>query len=63
MISRKIDINNKAPIKKGEVIGNINYYYEDVLIEKVDIIASESVAKIDYGFCFLKVLNKLLCRG
>lgn len=37
--------NLQAPINKGDVIGNVNYYLDDNLIDSVNLVASSSIAK------------------
>ena len=40
--------NIKAPVKKGDKVGEVEYYLGDEKIGSVDIVASEDVEKIDY---------------
>lgn len=56
-VERKVDFYTlKAPITKGEKIGDITYIKDGKEIAKEDIIAKESVEKIK----FITIVNKLL---
>lgn len=46
-INQEITLNDniQAPINKGDIIGNINYYQDNNLIASVNLIASSDVAK------------------
>lgn len=46
-INQEITLNDniQAPINKGDIIGNINYYQDNNLIVSVNLIASSDVAK------------------
>lgn len=56
-VERKVDFYTlKAPISKGEKIGDITYIKDGVEIAKEDIIAKESVEKIK----FITIINKIL---
>ena len=37
--------NLQAPINKGDVIGNINYYLDNNLIDSVNLIANSDISK------------------
>lgn len=43
-----VNDNIKAPVKKGDKVGEVEYYLGDEKIGSVDIVASEGVEKIDY---------------
>lgn len=47
----------EAPVEKGQKIGSAAFYNGKNLVYEGDIVASESVEKLDYGF----VLSKMLC--
>lgn len=49
----------KAPIKKGDVMGQLIYKYENEIIGTVDIVATEDAKEAKYGD-FLKLLFKEL---
>lgn len=56
-VERKVDFYTlKAPIEKGEKIGDITYIKDGVEIAKEDIIAKESVEKTK----FLTIVNRLI---
>lgn len=48
----------KAPVKKGQVVGTISYFYEDKLIGELPLKAKEKVEKISYVDCFFELLRK-----
>lgn len=50
--------NIKAPIRKGECIGQRVYYYEDEVIGSVDIVSSHNVKRAAIGDGFKKILDK-----
>ena len=47
-----------APVKSGDKIGEIIYYYGDDEIGKIDVLASDTVNKAKYKDCFVKVLKR-----
>lgn len=49
----------QAPVTKGDVVGKAEYYLGDKLVGSVNIIAAESVRKMQYGDCFKKLMNAL----
>ena len=50
----------EAPIKKGDLIGSLNIYYKDDLLNQYDLLASESVAKLNIFLRILSSLNYLI---
>lgn len=46
-INKELNINEniEAPIKKGDILGNINYYLNDELISSVNLIAEKDISK------------------
>lgn len=61
-MEKKINIVEelKAPIKKGDKIGEVQYYYDESMVGSVSILAAEDVKSITYFFCFQKVLGRLV---
>lgn len=51
--------NKKAPVQKGEIVGNLKYTYNGEEIGRVDIIAKESVEQATYLDSLLKAAKKL----
>lgn len=49
----------KAPVKKGQSIGKITYYYEDTLLGTADISAGESVGRARYPDCVKKLIQSI----
>ena len=41
--------NLKAPVQKGDVVGQLTYTYDGKFMTSIDIIASESIEKAGYG--------------
>ncbi len=58
-IERVIELPSvlEAPVKKGDVIGSVNYMLDGELFGKADVFATEDVEKIS----FLEYLLRLLC--
>lgn len=52
--------NLTAPIKKGDVVGAVNFYLNDEQIGQIDITAVENVDKMNFFTAFLWVLGGLL---
>ncbi len=50
----------KAPIKAGDVIGSVNYTYQGNSVGAVDILAEEDIEKVDFLYCFTKVLYRFM---
>lgn len=63
-IEQRYDLPSKitAPIKKGEVVGRINYYLNGELIGKSDVVSTVNIAKIDFGTLFIRILSKFLVK-
>lgn len=49
-----------APLKKGQKIGSAGFYSEKNLVCEIDIITSDSVDKLTFGFILKKTLYNLL---
>lgn len=49
-----------APVEKGQVVGEVQFYDDDKLIYSCDIITEEKVNKITFKFCFKKLVEHLL---
>ena len=49
--------NINAPVRKGDIVGKIEYIMEKKKIGEVKIMAEETVDKADYGFTFLKLVK------
>ncbi len=49
--------NLKAPIKKGDIIGKIQYKLNDAVIGSVPITAAESVKKLSYPILFSRTIK------
>lgn len=51
----------KAPVKEGEVIGNVTYTMNNQEIGSIPIVAAETVKTADYPHLFLKLLQRICC--
>lgn len=49
--------NVAAPLKKGDVVGMVEYYLNDSKIGKADIVSEETVYKADYGYMVRKMFG------
>ena len=49
-----------APINKGDIIGTAAVYYQDELVQKVNLVAAEDVAKSDVAYTMHILKNVLL---
>ena len=47
----------KAPVLKGEIVGEISYYVGDKKIGTAPITASESIEDISFGSFFMRMLK------
>ena len=50
-----------APIEKGSAVGSVIYKVDENEIGRVDIVATESVDKLDFGSMLLMLLRKCAC--
>ena len=62
-IRKEVMINEKniAPLKEGDVLGSINYYYKDNMIGSVDIISTEDVKEATYMDMLVRCIKKYVC--
>lgn len=58
-ISKTLKFNKHLPIKEGEKIGTMDYYYNDKIIGSVDLISIDSVKEDCYWDIFLNLLYEL----
>lgn len=49
-----------APVKKGQKIGSVGFYCGDTLVCETEIITSESVERLSYGYILKEMLAKLI---
>ena len=61
-VTQQINLNQNitAPIKKGDVVGNVTFSLNDQEIGKIDIIANQKVDKMSLLTAFLWILDGLL---
>ena len=61
-VTQKLNLEKTAtaPVKKGSVVGSVDFYSGDTQIGSVNITAAESVDKMTFLTAFLWVLNGLL---
>lgn len=62
-IRKEVMINEKnvAPLKEGDVLGSINYYYKENMIGSVDIISTEEVKEATYMDMLVRCIKKYVC--
>ncbi len=53
----------EVPIRKGDVLGTVDYYYDNQKICSTEIVAKESVKEAGFGMCLKYVAGKLLQIG
>ena len=63
LIKKEISLPEQidAPIEKGSAVGSVIYKVGDNEIGRVDIVAEESVEKLDFGSMLLMLLRKCAC--
>jgi D-alanyl-D-alanine carboxypeptidase (penicillin-binding protein 5/6) len=49
--------NIKAPVAKGDVLGNVEYFYEGKKLGSVELLAQEDIEKAGFIFCLEKILK------
>lgn len=54
--------NLTAPVREGEVVGNVVYLMDQKEIGSLPIVAAKTVPKARYTDLFLSLLNRLLCK-
>ncbi len=61
-VDKKVMFKNdlKAPIKKGDIIGKMEYYLNEEKIGEANIIADETVEKAGFIFSLMTTLKKML---
>lgn len=47
----------QAPVKAGTIVGNANYYINGTFYTKVPIYTTTDIEKIDFTFCFKKIIE------
>ncbi len=53
----------EAPVKADTVIGEVQYYIDDQYYTSLPIYSSTYVPKINYPFCFRRIINLWNCNG
>jgi D-alanyl-D-alanine carboxypeptidase (penicillin-binding protein 5/6) len=62
-VKKKLELEDDitAPVKKGDVLGKMNYYMGDRLIGSVDIRAAEAVEKMTLSYALKSMLRGYIC--
>ncbi|MHB8128512.1 MAG: D-alanyl-D-alanine carboxypeptidase family protein [Mobilitalea sp.] len=47
----------EAPVKASSIVGNAKYYIDDKLYAEIPIYTSENISRIDFEFCFRKIIG------
>ena len=53
----ELDKNVDAPVEVGQIVGHVDYKIEGETILRKNIIAKESVDKVNFGFLFLSIIR------
>ena len=53
----ELDKNVDAPVDVGQIVGHVDYKLEGETILRKNIIAKESVDKVNFGFLFLSIIR------
>ena len=56
----KYDGPIKAPIKKNDILGTLEIYYKDEILDKYDLLASENIKKLNIFSRIIKSVNYLI---
>ena len=59
-INPNAPLNYDAPVKKGDVIGTASVYYQNELVQEVNLVASEDIAKSEVAYTMYILKNILL---
>ncbi len=61
-VNKKVRLNDelKAPVKKGDIIGKIEYYLNDKKIGEVNVLAKENIDKAGFMFVLKETFRKML---
>lgn len=59
-ITRKININEniKAPVTKGDIVGNVEYYLDETLIGSGDLVSTIDVSEVPPVKLYQRILDK-----
>ena len=49
-----------APVKKGQSVGMVSFYCEDVLLYQADLLTEKSMVKRNFKYVFRKMFVKML---
>lgn len=52
------DLHIKAPIQKGQVVGSVAIYQDNILFDEVDVVAYDDVEKQSWGNCIKDVADQ-----
>ena len=50
-----------APVKRGTVVGTVDYIVDGTIYRREAIVTSDSVEAIDPGWCLIQILDRFLC--
>ena len=61
-VTQKITIPDsiKAPVEKGQQIGEIQTFINDTLYDATPIVATKTIEVIDFSFCFEQLIRLFL---
>lgn len=61
-VKRKLKQYVDAPVRKGEQVGSVEYYLDDKMIFSYPIVAEADIERIDFSWCFQKMVETYLLR-
>ena len=59
-VTARVESHLTAPVEAGTVVGSIRYMLGEECLKELAIVTKESVAEIDFLWCFRKVLEKYI---
>lgn len=61
-VKRKLKQYVDAPVRKGEQVGSVEYYLDNKMIFSYPIVAEADIERIDFSWCFQKMVETYLLR-
>lgn len=60
-LEKKIELNEKinAPVKIGEKVGTVTYYFEEMTVGSADVLSAETVKSVSFFDVFFRILAKI----
>lgn len=60
-LEKRVELNEKinAPVKLGEKVGTVTYYFEEMTVGSADILSVEAIKNVSFFDIFFKILAKI----